>query len=172
MEAGGSTVGGRSLPWMWAGEGFLEHPWSKVQDHPSRQGRDSRCLCYAFPGGDGRCLWCSLGCFSQRGCCPCMSPYAGHGKVLGLGVVGGRRPRAVFWQVGGSRRLLEQHEARKGVAYRPARARCDHPGSRAWDHFGPCAAGSRKQGLKVQCHIFFCTHCMVTKVRVTAPIVV
>ena len=38
-------------------KGFLEHPWSKMQDHPSRRVRGSRCLCYAFPGGEGRCPW-------------------------------------------------------------------------------------------------------------------
>ena len=43
-----------------------------------------------------------------------MSPYAGHGKLLGVVVVGGKRRRAVFWQAGGSRRLLELDEARKG----------------------------------------------------------
>ena len=46
-----------------------------------------------------------------------------HGNLLGLVVVGGGRRRAVFWQAGGSRRLPEQDEARKGVAYRPGRAR-------------------------------------------------
>ena len=45
---------------------------------------------------------------------PYMSPYAGHGKLLGVVVVGGERRRAVFWQAGGSRRLPELDEARKG----------------------------------------------------------
>ena len=43
-----------------------------------------------------------------------MSPYAGHGKLLGVVVVGGQRRRAVRWQAGGSRRLPELDEARKG----------------------------------------------------------
>ena len=43
-----------------------------------------------------------------------MSPRAGHGKLLGVVVVGGRRRRAVFRQAGASRRLLELDEARKG----------------------------------------------------------
>ena len=77
-----------------------------MQDHPSGRVRGSRCLCYAFPGGEGRCPWCSLGRFSQRGRC--------HGKLLGVVVVGGKRRRAVRWQAGGSRRLPELDEARKG----------------------------------------------------------
>ena len=81
---------------------------------PRSRVRGRRCLCSAFSGGEGRCPWCSLGCFSQRGRCPCMSPYAGHGKVLGVVVVGGQRRRAVRWQAGGSRRLPELDEARRG----------------------------------------------------------
>ncbi|CAK9089499.1 unnamed protein product, partial [Durusdinium trenchii] len=37
-----------------------------------------------------------------------------HGKLLGVVVVGGQRRRAVRWQAGGSRRLPELDEARKG----------------------------------------------------------
>ena len=96
----------------------------KSPRHPSRRVRGSRCLCYAFPGREGRCPWCSLSRVSQRGRCPCMSPCAVHGKLLGVVVVGGRRRRAVFWQAGGSRRLPELDEARKGVACRPCRVRC------------------------------------------------
>ena len=84
----------------------------KSPRRPSCRVRGSRCLCCAFPAGEGRCPWCLLGRVSQRGRCPCMSPYAGHGKLFGVVVVSGKRRRAVFaWQAGGSRRLLELDEA-------------------------------------------------------------
>ena len=37
----------------------------KSPRHASRRVRGSRCLCYAFPGGEGRCPWCfetTIGC--------------------------------------------------------------------------------------------------------------
>ena len=84
----------------------------KSPRHPSCRVRGGRCLCCALPAGEGRCPWCLLGRVSQRGRCPC--PYAGHGKLLGVVVVSGKRRRAVFWEAGGSGRLLELDEARKG----------------------------------------------------------